>query len=279
VSRDNTVKYEIPRKGASAEPFRVQGKEIFSSMDADECPLVTFAEYLDETVTPAEWREMRSSTVAEANMNAGARYVDLTFDQEYFLNNVQPMRGNSYAMDEEITITVRFVTHDPAFEEATIEDKFDLVLKGSGEPLSVYCDYSLLVLATSQSDITYDIPDPSPKPGMRVELDFITALTADNANVSEMCMGLLTTSLDFALPNNGVWTAWKEGTEYTDDANSGFWIYDAVDASGAMVKKIKLAITQEDFIKQGQTAYGTMAQQIPIPASYSWRNEKGRVVF
>jgi hypothetical protein len=46
-----------------------------------------------------------------------------------------------------------------------------------------------------------------------------------------------------------------------------------------MVKKIKIAITQEDFIKKGQVNFGTLSQEIVIPAQYSWRNEEGRIVF
>jgi hypothetical protein len=193
-------------------------------------------------------------------MSPGGRFFELTFDQEYFINDVQPGRGETYALDEEIEIPVRLTTFDAAHLAARIEDSFKLIIKGSGEPLSVYCDYSQLELATTQGALTYDIPNPSRKPGTRVELDFTSALTTDNSNVSEMCMGLTTTSLDFKLPNNDIWTVWKEGELHDENKNSGFWIYDAQDASGAMVKKIKIAITQEDFIEKGQTNFPTTHQ-------------------
>jgi hypothetical protein len=204
--------YEIPRRGATATPFRVQGKEVHSHMEDDDCPLATRAEYWDATASPAEWKEIRASPVAAVNMAAGARYADLTFDQEYFINHVQMGRGESYALDEEIIIPVRFITYDPANELARVEDSFTLIIKGSGEPLSVYCDYSQLVLATPrQGALAYTIPNPSPEPGTRVELDFASALTTDNTNISEMCMGLTTTSLDFNMPDGDIWTVWKEG--------------------------------------------------------------------
>jgi hypothetical protein len=110
-----------------------------------------------------------------------------------------------------------------------IYDELTVEIKGSGEPFSIYCDWDSLSVATSQHAVTYDISSPSKAPAPRQSFDFDSALTGA---VSEKCMNLTSTSIDFLLSDGTVWTLWNSGDEYDSNQDSGFWIRTEIDASG-----------------------------------------------
>jgi hypothetical protein len=272
VSRAHLLTYEIPKKGSQTDAFRVPAKEVHSALPAEECPVTTYSVWYDPITL--EWKETRADTYKTVNMEDGKKYVDLSFTQEYFLNDLD-MWKLTHALDESIYITAMFVTIDPA-GGANVTDEFTVEIKGSGEPLSIYCDYGALSVATSQGAVEYQVTDPSPAPAARVSVDFESTLAGE---VPEMCMSLVRRSLDFNLPDGTVWTLWNEGDEYDENADSGFWVVDELNSDGTTSKKLRMAVTQEDFRKRGQTGFNTLSQTITIPAQYSWRNEYDRVIL
>jgi hypothetical protein len=162
-------------------------------------------------------------------MAEGRKYVAINFDQEYFIDELLPRWSTNNALDESIYIIARFVTHDPA-SNATVYDELTIEIKGSGEPFSIYCDWNSLSVANSQHDVTYDISSPSKAPAPRRSYDFDSALAT--GEVSEKCLNLTSTSIDFLLPDGTVWTLWNEGDVYDANADSGFWIRTEVDSTG-----------------------------------------------
>jgi hypothetical protein len=144
----------------------------------------------------------------------------------------------------------RFVTVDPAsgaeaFDELTVE------IIGSNEPLSAYCVYSSLSINNAQAAFTYDIPLPSPSPGVRVDYD-ITSELAGTEEISEMCMGLVHMTVDMVFPDGTIEKLWHEGEEDDETEDSGFWLVQTENTvGGTETKKLTVAVTQEDFIKHG----------------------------
>ena len=178
-------------------------------------------------------------------MDDGKKYVDIEIDQSYFLETLQDKLGRANGdASETISIISRFVTEDPA-SGAVVYDEVTVDVIGSGESFTAYCDYSQLEVEdwTQMSDITYDIPSPSPVPGQRVDYDLPTTLTGQD-RVSEQCMDLVTMTFDIKLPDGSLINVWREDDEYDEESNSGYWIIYSVDETSNEDKKsLRIAIT------------------------------------
>jgi hypothetical protein len=79
-------------------------------------------------------------------MRDGFKYVDLTFDQEYFIDDLLENWSETADLNGSIYIYAQFVTHDPA-SGAMVYDELTVEIKGSGEPFSIYCDWDSLNVA------------------------------------------------------------------------------------------------------------------------------------
>jgi hypothetical protein len=81
-------------------------------------------------------------------------------------------------------------------------------------------------------------------------------------------------TLDLLLPDGTIDTVWTEGEEEDSQSDSGFWLVSEMSTDGTTASQnLRVAVTQDDFIKHGQTAYNTLSQTIDVTAQFAWRDE------
>jgi hypothetical protein len=78
-------------------------------------------------------------------------------------------------------------------------------------------------------------------------------------------------TLDFLLPDGTIDIVWREGEEEDSNSDSGFWLESTIATDGTETTNLKVAVTQDDFIKHGQTDFKTLSQSIPVTAQFAWR--------
>jgi hypothetical protein len=86
-------------------------------------------------------------------------------------------------------------------------------------------------------------------------------------------------TLDFLLPDGTIDIVWREGDEEDSNSDSGFWLESTIATDGTETTNLKVAVTQDDFIKHGQTDFKTLNQNIPVTAQFAWRDEYGTVII
>jgi hypothetical protein len=140
VARRNVLEYQIPSKTETAEPFKIVAKETFSLRNKDDCRVHTWPQYFNYDEN--EWKDVKTSDVVTISMVENDKWVELNYDQEYFINELIPKYGQAdTGADGTIIIMGRFMHEDPA-SGYTLPDEVTILVHGSGETLSAYCDYA-----------------------------------------------------------------------------------------------------------------------------------------
>jgi hypothetical protein len=279
ISRKNVLNYQIPSKAdTNAQPFYIVARETFSTKEKTDCKVHTWPQYFHPLEN--EWKDAKESNHLTMSMVDGDKWVALNYDQEYFLNHLIPEYGNAdIGVDGTVIIMGRFMHEDPA-SGYTLADEVTILVTGSGETLSAYCEYSGLYVDGTQESFAYDIPFPSPHPGHRVQHEYTPRLMGQET-VASTCMGLVTESLEYVFEDGTVDVWWHTGKKINDEENSDIYLVDEFEPTTQELKKrhVRLAVTQEDFGQYLQPRLQSLDQSVWVPVRHTWRDEYHNIVL
>jgi hypothetical protein len=140
LTRPDELVYEISMIGEDTpEPLELAAYHVVSNKDKTACPTVTIAQYY----SPMEgmWKDVRNDDYNDAYMeNADELYVDFACTQQQYLEEfawhfADYNDPSTYTMDvpKNVTVQGRFLTWAVNDYSILIEDKFEMVVVGTGE--------------------------------------------------------------------------------------------------------------------------------------------------